>query len=73
MLRLGYNNNNMNKDMKKLIAQLEAQGFAAVIRKTGHVIVVKDGVKVTTFSGTPSDHRGWKNSMSYLKRAGFKP
>lgn len=63
----------MNKEMKKLIARLEDQGFEALVRKSGHVIILKDGAKVTTFAGSPSDHRSWQNSLSYCKRAGYKP
>lgn len=61
----------MNKDMKKLIKQAEAQGFEALILKSGHVTFLLGGVRVATFGGTTSDHRGWKNSMAYMKRAGF--
>lgn len=63
----------MNKDMKALIKAAEDQGFEALVLKSGHVVFLLGGVRITTFSGTPSDQRAWKNSMAYMKRAGFLP
>lgn len=63
----------MNKQMKQLIKDAEAQGFEALVLKSGHVVFLLGGVRVTTFAGTPSDHRSWMNSMAYMKRAGFVP
>lgn len=61
----------MHKEMKKLIESAECQGFEALILKSGHVVFLLGGVRVTTFAGTPSDHRSWRNSMAYMKRAGY--
>ena len=63
----------MKKDLKKLVAELEAQGFTTRVTRRGHVAVYKDREWLTTISGTPSDRRAGKNSMAPLKRAGFRP
>ncbi|KAA9133771.1 hypothetical protein [Microbacterium caowuchunii] len=63
----------MKKELKKLVRELEAQGFTCTVTGQGHVIVRKDGAWITVFSGTPSDGRSWKNSMGHAKRAGFRP
>ncbi|MBF6422380.1 hypothetical protein IU436_27465 [Nocardia farcinica] len=59
------------KDTKKLIKALEAQGFEVRSTTKGHIRVSKNGQAVTTFSGTPSDGRSFKNALAQLKRAGF--
>lgn len=61
----------MNKDLKKVLAALDEQGFTVKTTKRGHVLVLKDGRAVTTLAGTPSDRRSWLNGLSHLKRAGF--
>jgi hypothetical protein len=64
----------MNKDLQALIKKAEAQGFTYRVTGKGHVMFKDaDGKPVSTFSGTPSDGRSWKNSLARLKRAGFKP
>ena len=63
----------MNKHLKQIIKAAEDQGFEALVLKSGHVVFLLAGVRITTFSGTPSDQRSWLNSMSYMKRAGFVP
>lgn len=63
----------MNKDLKRIQKSLHAQGFTTRVTKKGHLLVMKDGALVTTFSGTPGDHRSWKNSLAYARRAGFDP
>lgn len=62
----------MNKDLKKMLKALEDQGFTVTYGRNGHPIIWLDGRKVTTLAGTPSDYRSLKNSLSYLKRAGFQ-
>ena len=63
----------MKKDLRELMAQVERQGFTWRLSTKGHVLVQKDGRTVAVFSGTPSDFRAWRNSLSDLKRAGFRP
>jgi hypothetical protein len=62
----------MDKDMKKLIEALEDQGFEVEITAKGHPMVYRNGVLVTTFSGTPSDWRAMKNAIAKARRFGFK-
>jgi len=62
----------MKKELKKIVEALEDQGFEMILRKNGHVAVFYGPVYVTTFGGTPSDHRGWKNSIQKCKRYGFR-
>lgn len=64
----------MNKELRELIDKAEEQGFTYKVTKKGHVMIKdSEGKPVSTFSGTPSDNRSWKNSMARLKRAGYKP
>ncbi|GAA3087283.1 hypothetical protein GCM10020000_87630 [Streptomyces olivoverticillatus] len=63
-----------DKDVRELKKALKKQGFVVRETKNGHYQVFgKDGAFVTVLPGTPSDHRSLKNSMAYLKRAGFIP
>lgn len=62
----------MKKEMQKLERELVRQGFETSWSKKRHLRVYLDGVWLTTFGGTPSDHRSWRNSMAPLKRAGFR-
>ncbi len=62
----------MDKDTRKLIRELERQGFAWKRSGKGYPLVYRDGRFVTKLAQTPSDRRGWKNALSALRRAGFR-
>lgn len=62
----------MDKDLRKIVKALEAQGFEVTVTKRQHVLVTRDGKMIATFSGTPSDWRSIRNGLAYLKRAGFR-
>lgn len=62
----------MDKDLKKIIKALEAQGFEVTRTKKGHVAVYRDGRFVVMFAGTASDWRGLKNGIAAARRAGFR-
>lgn len=62
----------MDKDLRKIIKALEAQGFDVEINAKGHPMVYRDGALIATFSGSPSDWRSIRNSLAPLKRAGFR-
>lgn len=63
----------MKKDLKKISKALEEQGFTVKPSKSKqHLIVFKDGRRIAVFSGTPSDHRSWLNSLADARRAGFR-
>jgi hypothetical protein len=64
----------VNKELRKLLKEVEAQGFTWTITSRQHVFVRDaEGRPVTTIGGTISDHRGLRNAISDLKRAGFRP
>jgi hypothetical protein len=60
-----------DSDMRKLIAALTSQGFEAAQSRRGHYLVLMDGRKVATLSGSASDWRSWRNGLAQLRRAGF--
>jgi phosphoribosylcarboxyaminoimidazole (NCAIR) mutase len=62
----------MDKDTKELLKEAEKQGFTVIIKKKGHPVIYLDGVRITTFSGSTSDWRAFRNSLAHLKRAGFQ-
>lgn len=62
----------MDKDLRKIVKALEAQGFEVTVTRRGHVIVTRDGEVISTFSGTASDWRSIRNSLAPLRRAGFR-
>ena len=62
----------MDKDLRKVLKALEAEGFEVTVTKRGHYQVAREGRVITTFSGTPSDQRSFRNALAPLKRAGFR-
>ena len=63
----------MDKDLRKLIKALEADGYQIVIAKSGHIKVYDEaGRMVAVLSGTPSDWRSRRNELRELKRRGFR-
>jgi hypothetical protein len=62
----------MDKDLRKIVKALRAQGFEVEVTAKQHVIVSRDGALIATFSGTASDWRSLRNSLAPLKRAGFR-
>lgn len=61
----------MDKDTRKILKALEAQGFTVRRTTQGHHQVSLDGRVVTVFAGTASDWRSTRNSLAQAKRAGF--
>ncbi|MEU0515604.1 MULTISPECIES: hypothetical protein [Amycolatopsis] len=61
----------MDKDARKVLREAERQGFEIRTTKRGHPVVYRDGVFVTTYSGTPGDRRAIRNFIAALRRAGF--
>ena len=60
----------MDKDLKKILKAAQAAGFETCTTKKGHILVTKDGRRITTFAGTASDHRSIRNGIAALRRAG---
>ncbi len=64
----------MDKDVRKLITALERIDDVEVgIGGSGHYLVTKSGVFVTSLSATPSDPRWKDNALATLRRAGITP
>ncbi|WVX89773.1 HicA-like toxin [Microbacterium phage SanaSana] len=61
----------MNKDLKKLIRAVEAQGCVVTTSTKGHLLFSKDGKRVAVTGSTPSDRRSFLNLKADLKRAGY--
>lgn len=61
----------MGSDLRKVLKALEEQGFTVTRTQSGHWEVRLDGRRVATLSSTGSDHRGLRNGLAYLRRAGF--
>jgi hypothetical protein len=62
----------MDKDLRKIVKALEAQGFEVSVTSRGHVMVSRDGALIATFSGSASDWRSIRNGLAPLRRAGFR-
>lgn len=62
----------MDKELKKVVKALEAQGFDVTVTRKQHIAVSRDGRIVAIFSGTASDWRSMRNSIAAAKRAGFQ-
>ena len=62
----------MDKDLRKVVKELEAQGFETRVTAKGHITVTRDGRVVAVFSGTPSDWRSMRNALARLRHAGFR-
>ena len=61
----------MDKDLRKVVKALEAQGFESRVSRKGHIIVTRKGRVVAVFSGTASDWRAMRNGIAAARRAGF--
>lgn len=60
------------KDVAQIIRALEQQGFGVKMGGSGHWKVYDpDGHLVGALPATPSDHRGLRNAIAVLRRAGF--
>lgn len=59
-----------NKDLRRLLAAVEDQGFSVEIRRAGHVKVTAPSGEVFFTGSSPSDRRSILNFRSQLRRAG---
>lgn len=60
------------KEIKELIKALRAQGFQVSENKNRHYTVrTAHGEFITTLASTPSEYRGFANTIARLRRAGF--
>lgn len=62
----------MDKDLKRLLKEVEAQGFTVKFSKRGYPMVYKaNGDFVAKLAQTPSDRRSWRNGIAALRRGGL--
>lgn len=62
----------MDKDLAKVLTELEAQGWRIEQRKKGVMAIPPDKSKpIVTIHKTPSDRRAWNNMMAALRRSGY--
>ncbi|CAG7641781.1 hypothetical protein SIM91_02830 [Rhodococcus opacus] len=62
----------MKKDIKKLVKELDRQGFDVHVTRRGHLAIRQAGMTVAVLAGTPSDWRSARNGLARLRRAGFQ-
>ena len=71
----------MDKDIKKLIKAAQDAGYDVRVTKRGHITIGRDGRRITTLPGTPSDRpddaielyrRSLANALAPLRRDGFQ-
>jgi hypothetical protein len=61
----------MNKEINKLVRALEAANFRVKPCGTGHAqVYAPSGEFVTGLASTPSEYRGWANTLARIKRIG---
>ena len=63
----------MNKEVRRLMKELREQGWRVEGRKSKSVAFSPDGRVVVPIHHTPSDQRSMANTVSQLKRGGYKP
>ena len=61
----------MRKDIRRLIRDLQAQGFTVKRTRRGHFRVLREDMTVGCLPGTPGDWRSVRNAVAQLRRAGF--
>lgn len=65
---------NYDRDIDELRKHAVAQGWRYDTANTGHHrFYGPDKHTIVTFASTPSDWRGYQNSLSEMKRAGYRP
>lgn len=63
----------MNKEVRRIVRELEKQGWRVERRKSKSVAFSPDGVTEVPVHHTPSDKKSLKNLVSQLKRGGYRP
>jgi hypothetical protein len=60
------------KELKKLLAAAQAQGWRVEIGRGHFKLYAPDGIGRVTISGTPSDRRAFANTIAYTRRHGVE-
>jgi hypothetical protein len=63
---------NPQKEVKKLVAAARKQGWRVKETKKGYLLHDPSGRHKETLHKTPSDPRGLRDSLSRMRRFGFK-
>lgn len=63
----------MRKDTKKLIRNLERQGWRVEQRGSLIQAYSPDGATLISFHSTESDHRAMRNTIARLRKGGYDP
>lgn len=63
----------MNKEVRRLIKELREQGWRVEKRTSKSVAFSPDGRVFVPIHHTPSDKRSMQNTISQLKRGGYRP
>lgn len=61
------------KEVKKLVKQLQQQGWRVEERGNRFMAYSPDGVTIVSIHKTPSDHRWLRNTIAQLRQGGFDP
>lgn len=62
----------MQKEVRELVEEAEAQGWRIRVQSNGHVTMfAPDGVGIVRVAGTPSDFRWRANTIAKMRRHGF--
>lgn len=60
------------KDLKKILAEAERQGWRVQLLKSGHYrLYAPDGKSIVHAASTPSDHRAVDNMIAQMRAYGF--
>lgn len=63
----------MDKELKKLLRELEHQGWRLKTGTRGIMAYPPDKTRpIVAIHRTPSDHRAWANMLAALRRSGFQ-
>lgn len=62
----------VDKDMRKLLKALHAQGCDIRRTGTGHQLVTLQGAYITSIPGTTGDRRSRRNIEADVRRAGLR-
>lgn len=62
----------MDKDMRKLVKALEAEGFVVSLTSKGRLRVTRNGIVIAILAGNASDWRSLRNGLAPLRRIGFR-
>lgn len=63
----------MKKEWKELLRTLQDQGWKMKPTKNGFMLYPPDKTKeIVTVHKTPSDWRSWENTISKLRKSGYR-